>query len=388
MGADPRTLFLSIMLILAVMGLAQLAFYRLRPREHYFGYWSLANFTCMGAVLLLSFRGRTPPLWIIAATNTLIVLAWGWCWCGCRVFSGRRPRLRALMIFTVVFFAILVIPSPISEQLSCRLLVLSAAIEFLVLATGREVLSVARREHLACAWMMSIMAGCIATVIAARGCWGALALQPGVLLTQQLLGVLVFPSIIIVLALNMGLTLMVAERMRNVLVRAADRDELTQVLNRRGFKAELWRLLGHGNQATPGAVVLIDLDHFKATNDTLGHAAGDRLLRCLAEAVSGQLRTGDAVGRMGGDEFAVALAGVNSAQAAEIAERLRAAYVAAAASISPEISPTMSTGVAMISPDDRSINDLISRADKALYEAKAAGRDRAVFWSQSPRAVA
>lgn len=388
MGVDPRTMFLSIMLILAVMGLAQLAFYRLRPHEHYFGYWSLANVTSMAAVLLLSFKGRTPPLWSMATINTLIVLAWGWCWCGCRVFSGRRPRLRALAVFVAAVFAIFVIPSPISEQFSCRLLVLSAGIELMVLAMGWSVLTIARHQQLACAWMMSLLTAGIAILIAVRGCWGAMALGPGMRLTQELLGVLVLPSVVIVLALNMGLTLMVAERMRNVLVHAADRDELTQVLNRRGFKAVLWRLLRNRNQANPGAVVLIDLDYFKVTNDTLGHAAGDRLLRCLAEAVTGQLRSGDAVGRMGGDEFAVALAGVDPMQAAEIAERLRAAYVAAAALISPEIKPTMSMGIATISRDDRSINDLIARADKALYNAKAAGRGNAVVWSQSSRAVA
>lgn len=381
MGVDPRTIFLSIMLILAVMGLAQLAFYLLRPREHYFGYWSLANFTCMAAVVLLFFRGRSPPLWFMAATNTLIVLAWGWCWCGCQVFSGRRPRLRLLAIFAVSCFAAFAIPSRISEEFSCRLLVLSAAIELITLATGWSVRTIARREHLACAWAMYLLVAGIAILIAVRGCWGAMALRPGVPLTQEALGLLVFPSIIIVLTLNMGLTLMVAERMRNVLLRAADRDELTEVLNRRGFKAELWRLFRQRNQTYPGAVVLIDLDYLKVTNDTLGHAAGDRLLRCLAEAVNGQLRSGDAVGRMGGDEFAVALAGVDSLQATEIAERLSAAYVAAAALISPEIRPTMSMGIAMISRDDRSINDLLARADKALYKAKAAGRGRVVVWS-------
>lgn len=382
MGVDPRTIFLSIMLILAIMGLAQLAFYRLRPREHYFGYWSLANFTCMGAVVLLFFRGRSPPLWSMAATNTLIALAWGWCWCGCQVFSGRPPRLRALAVFAVTCFAAFAIPSPMSEQFSCRLLVLSTAIELMALAIGWSVLTIARREQLACAWAMSLLVAGIAILIAVRGCWGAMALRPGVRLTQEALGLMVFPSIIIVLTLNMGLTLMVAERMRNVLLRAADRDELTEVLNRRGFKAELWRLFRQRSPTFTGAVLLIDLDYLKTTNDTLGHAAGDRLLRCLAEAVNGQLRSGDAVGRMGGDEFAVALAGVDSVQTAEIAKRLSAAYVAAAALISPEISPTVSMGIAMISPNDRSINDLMARADKALYKAKAAGRGRVMTWSQ------
>jgi|GEM_PF-3294939 len=382
MGIDPRTIFLAIMLVLAVMGLTQLAFYRLRPQEHYFGYWGLANCAALIASLLLSFRGSISPLLSIATANTLIIVAWGCCLSGCRVFSGRSPKILPLAALAAAVFAILAIPSPISEHLSDRILVVSSAFDLLVLATGLVVFDIAWRERLSSAWIATLLAGGVAVMIAVRGCWAAGAMRPGIFLTQHDLGALLLPSIVVALAWNLSLTLMVAERMRNMLIEAANRDELTEVLNRRGFQTALWRIMRQKNEASPGAVILIDLDYLKATNDTLGHAAGDRLLRCLAEAVNAQLRSGDIIGRMGGDEFAVVLAGVDGAQAVEIAERLRANYVTAAAMISPEIHPSMSMGIAMIRSDDRSMSELIARADKALYQAKATGRGRAVAWSE------
>ncbi len=387
MGIDPRTIFFTLTLILSVMGLAQLTFYRLRPREHYFAYWALANFAGMGAVLLLSFHGKIIPLLSIATANALIVLAWACCWNGCRVFAGRRPQLFPMLILVTIVFALLAVPSPISTRLSSRILVLSAALEFLVPATGWILLDIARREKLFCAWITTVLAAGVALIIAVRGCWAAWALRPEALLTQGLLGVLLAPSIVVVLAWNMGLTLMVAERMRNGLLHAATRDELTEVLNRRGFKAALWRILQHKDSAHPGALILIDLDYLKVINDTQGHAAGDQMLRCLAEAVNAQLRSDDAVGRLGGDEFAVALSDVDYAQAAEIAERLKAAYTESAALISPDFPPTVSMGIAVIGSDDHSINTLMAKADKALYAAKAANRrsDLGALKSQSAK---
>ncbi len=380
MGIDPRTIFLAIMLILAVMGLAQFVFYRLRPREHYFGYWGLANFAGLIANLLLSFRGSITPLLSIATANTLIVVAWCCCLTGCRVFSGRRPKVLPLAVLAAAVFAMLAIPSPISEQLSWRIVVVSSACDLLVLSSGFLCFDIARRERLSSAWIAALLSTCVAVLIVVRGCWAARSMGSGAFLTLHDFGALLLPSIVVVLAWNLSLTLMVAERLRNMLVGVASRDELTAVLNRRGFQTALWRIMRQKNEASGGAVILIDLDYLKTTNDTLGHAAGDRLLCCLAEAVKTQLRSGDAIGRMGGDEFAVVLAGVNSSQAAEIAERLRASYVTAAAIIAPDLHPSMSMGIAMISDEDQSMNELIERADKALYRAKAAGRGRAVAW--------
>jgi diguanylate cyclase (GGDEF)-like protein len=148
--------------------------------------------------------------------------------------------------------------------------------------------------------------------------------------------------------------------------RLARTDGLTGVANRRAWDDELPRELARAARSGQQlCVALLDLDHFKAYNDRHGHQAGDRLLKAAAAAWQGRLRKTDLLARYGGEEFAVLLPDCGLANAMEIAERLRTAQ--------PEI--TCSLGVAAW--DDReAVTELVARADRALYAAKAAGRDR------------
>ena len=124
------------------------------------------------------------------------------------------------------------------------------------------------------------------------------------------------------------------------------------------------------------AVLMIDLDHFKAVNDQHGHQAGDEVLRGVAEAVRESLRQHDIPGRYGGEEFGVLLPGSDAASAEAIAERIRRKIEWA--SFAGELKVTASIGCAAIHANDLSPASLIARADRALYEAKAAGRNRAM----------
>ena len=146
-------------------------------------------------------------------------------------------------------------------------------------------------------------------------------------------------------------------------------DELTGLSNRRAWEEQLPReMAGSARQHRPLCVAMLDLDHFKAFNDELGHPAGDRLLKELAAQWRSTLRPTDMIARYGGEEFAVLLAGCEMELAMEIVERLR--------SISVE-GQTCSAGVAQWNGEE-SASTLLERADRALYEAKATGRDRAV----------
>jgi len=134
------------------------------------------------------------------------------------------------------------------------------------------------------------------------------------------------------------------------------------------------------------AVVFIDLDHFKAVNDDYGHTVGDEVLIRVADALREVIRAPDLVGRYGGEEFCVLLPGADVHQATEVAERLRAA-VAALRFSREKLKVTASFGVAVQTSDDRSnspenIDNLVRRADRALYAAKDAGRDRVRVWGQ------
>jgi diguanylate cyclase (GGDEF)-like protein/PAS domain S-box-containing protein len=155
---------------------------------------------------------------------------------------------------------------------------------------------------------------------------------------------------------------------------AALTDVLTGLANRRAFIDTLERHLAQGR---PGCVALFDLDHFKSVNDRYGHPAGDAVLRRFAKLAEQAVRGGDLVARIGGEEFAVLLAGASKAQAARVCERLRRSLSdepIATAIGGPLVRVTASCGVAAI--DGRSAADILAAADTALYRAKRMGRDR------------
>ncbi|GHE07403.1 hypothetical protein GCM10011381_03480 [Klenkia taihuensis] len=157
------------------------------------------------------------------------------------------------------------------------------------------------------------------------------------------------------------------------LARAADRDQLTGLANRRRWDelsvVEVSRAQRH---AAPLTFLLLDLDHFKVFNDTRGHQAGDVLLQEFAAAASGCLREGDLIARWGGEEFAVALPDCPASEALVVAQRIIAAVPGG---------QTATVGVAQWVPGE-TVGEALGRADAALYEGKHAGRARAVLAGQ------
>lgn len=166
--------------------------------------------------------------------------------------------------------------------------------------------------------------------------------------------------------------------------RHATIDELTGVWNRRSFFENAGREFQRSQRTLrPLAMLMFDVDHFKLVNDTYGHAAGDQVLRGLAERCRSQLRVIDIIGRYGGEEFAVALPETDIEAAEHIAERLRATVANTSfATDQGSISLTISVGVAVCHPDDQTTLDaIIDRADRALYLAKRSGRNCVRVWS-------
>ncbi len=161
------------------------------------------------------------------------------------------------------------------------------------------------------------------------------------------------------------------------LAHLATHDSLTGLPNRRLFEEALRRAMARANRGVPSTLLLFDVDHFKAVNDAFGHAGGDEVLVQVSRVVQQQLRTEDILARMGGDEFAVLLEGVDLEAAQVAAERMRAAASGLAAGNGPAAHPTLSIGMARISAG-QSVEELIKRADAACYQAKALGRNRVV----------
>jgi diguanylate cyclase (GGDEF)-like protein len=157
----------------------------------------------------------------------------------------------------------------------------------------------------------------------------------------------------------------------------AQTDFLTGALTRRAFIAELDRAWARfARQNEPSAVLLLDIDHFKAINDSLGHAAGDAVLVSIANCCRDQIRAGDAFGRIGGEEFAILLGNVTLGEAAAAAERFRSLIASSKIVAFPDLQVTASIGVAALTTDVASMDAWLARADAAMYAAKQSGRNR------------
>ncbi len=164
------------------------------------------------------------------------------------------------------------------------------------------------------------------------------------------------------------------------------RDPLTGLYNRRFLEEYLLRFSAQLSREPQNVCVLMaDLDHFKAINDNYGHEAGDMLLRALCSAISRSLREGDVACRYGGEEIAIVLPNCTAEEGLEIAERVRRAVEAEAVHLPDRMDAlraTISVGVAAYPDHATDLVTLLQLADKALYAAKLAGRNRCILWQE------
>lgn len=167
------------------------------------------------------------------------------------------------------------------------------------------------------------------------------------------------------------------EHARDIANQAAQTDELTGLKNRRAFFHHAQRVHDHcKRQCLPVSVLMLDIDHFKHINDSFGHQAGDHVLRQIGAVILASIRDVDICGRLGGEEFALLMADTSLEAAQRRAEQLRHAISQLASGYGEGI--TASLGVASMSADQQSVHTLLNEADKALFRAKAQGRNQTV----------
>ncbi|UYY59516.1 GGDEF domain-containing protein [Sphingomonas sp. S2-65] len=167
------------------------------------------------------------------------------------------------------------------------------------------------------------------------------------------------------------------ERRTITLDAAAHRDVLTGTYNRRGLLARMEDHVG-----SEGTLALLDLDYFKQVNDALGHAAGDRVLRDFAARISAETRKQDLLARWGGEEFAIFFPGTVEAQATAVLERVSRAMVSSPLAMLDTGPVTFSAGTAQLGAE--TLEEALSRADRALYAAKQYGRNQIVSATERP----
>lgn len=169
-----------------------------------------------------------------------------------------------------------------------------------------------------------------------------------------------------------------------ILFQKAHFDELTGLINRQAFQEKLREHISRSWRGEQGAVLFIDLDRFKKVNDTEGHKAGDRLLVIISERLKECLREVDTIARMGGDEFAVIVSGCDDEKSvSDLCERIIASAIQPVVVDRMEHNVGASIGVALFPADGQKVEELIMKADSAMYRAKEAGRARFAFFDDT-----
>ena len=184
-------------------------------------------------------------------------------------------------------------------------------------------------------------------------------------------------------ALSLAAVVSERERFESQLVHLADHDSLTGTLSRRRFETEVARELAMAQRyGTHGALLYLDLDDFKVVNDRLGHRAGDELLVRLAGLLKARLRDSDLLARLGGDEFAILAPHTDGSQARSLGAQLLSAIAQdGGTAFERPLSVTASLGIALHPEHGLTTDELLSRADSAMYEAKRAGGNRVELYS-------
>lgn len=378
MSLDLDTLMICSMLVTSTCGLLFLSeAFRRRETASSF-WWGIAFFSTTVAPIFYIAASAFPTVeWIVALANGLVITGMSMIWVGAQAFNGRKPKFGAALAGPCIAIAAVVLaPRPFTAW--------SGSVPFLLLfsayclATAAEFWNHAGTRYR----NAKIIAGASAIAslfYAARGItlWLTSPSDPFFLayFSPEIATLVVM---LLVIISSFSLVSIGKEQFEVALHRAATRDGLTDTLNRREFLRQAEEI--HQRQAAlaaPVALLLIDLDFFKNINDTHGHPVGDQVLVSFAETAASVLGTEDLLCRYGGEEFLVLMAGVTQRQALATAEEIRRRFAGIVVSTEKgEIRPTASIGMATAIAAERSLAKLISEADNALYQAKAAGRNR------------
>ncbi len=370
---DNRTLLTCQLLLAAAFSIAFVAIHRLHPNMR--GVRSIACGFLLGipGLILLLSRGFLNSVFSVVLANSFIFLSLVLFCRGILSLIGSSRKIFPIWFSSLVSIALIVYYSQIQDDIVPRLIIISfnvalirglLALELFRLADGRSIIR--------------LFAYCITFFAILSFGWGVIALfhgAPSDLMQRDHVQTFTLLLTIFSSCLTGLFTLTICHNYVLALVREESQlDPLSGALNRRGIEHKLdieLKRLGRGGR--PLCIALIDIDYFKTINDTEGHAAGDNALRDVATAISARLRAYDLFGRFGGDEFLLVLPQTSSTGALVVAQRIADA-VRSLPSVRGGPNLTISIGLSEAVTGDYS-TPLLARADKALYEAKHAGRN-------------
>ncbi|GGG81112.1 GGDEF domain-containing protein [Edaphobacter dinghuensis] len=372
---DNRTLIGCQILTSSVLALVFLGMKHTHPRLRGARTFSLGFAVGVVGCCLFIARGAISDLASVVLANALILSAFALFYQGLLRFFDDQRRIWLAFVWAVIALSVppMIYYTLVHQETVPRIIICEAAIFPIRLLMTIELFRYARDRSLLKLFAAIMAAYTLMGV--ARVVLTLLYGSPADFMQRNLIqsSVLVI-NVILVCIIGLFFLLMLSGELMDALESQSFEDLVSGALNRRGIEQKLAIELGSAKRTRMApSIALIDLDHFKAINDTQGHAAGDKALREVAHAISSRLRDYDYVGRYGGDEFLLVLPQVSYQDTTKIIERIQQA-IRALPHPRPELPITLSIGVTQAVPFE-SAEVILARADAALYEAKRAGRN-------------
>ncbi|CAH1661606.1 GGDEF domain-containing protein [Hyphomicrobiales bacterium] len=370
---DAATLFAVNATSLVVFAIAYLIAWSRRSNRTYWLNLTIANIIFAIAFVMFSRRvgGGNDALLL---PNCLIMVGLGFRWQAIRAFFGHRPRYLLSIILTALVAGLLSMVDQLGIALVFGSANIAIAIQIFVImfALARE-----RNQHLPSRWGLVFAYGVVAasSVLRVIQGWMLDRGMDSLLPADTFLDIHLLAAAVHIVASGAFSLSMAYEQGTSELQQAALRDPLTGLSNRLGLENALAQQSGSFTQ--PYSVMVIDIDDFKRINDIHGHNFGDAVIKRCGETIAKSLRANDLVARFGGEEFVAVLPQVSLDQARILCERVRAAIereVVRGDDVAVQF--TVSIGLSQFTAHPRSFSELIVDADKQLYRAKAAGKNR------------
>ena len=380
MHLDMITMSAVAITVTAVLGLVLGFNWARQGGSSFVGLWGLAMLVLSVGVATTNVSSRSNLVVLLTVGQATIILADAIKWHACRQFAHRHANL--LFTLAGAFGFLLVANSGYVETIEGRLMLVCSLIAAYNFAAAFE-LSYANGEQLPSRWPA---VGLLALTGISFLSWLPLIYATpipnvGTMFFSSWFPVVILITVLLRMALAFIVLSMAKERQEQEQRIDALTDSLTGLPNRRAL-FEAADAIGHRRilGGTPVSVLIFDLDHFKETNDSYGHDLGDEVLKVFARTLAKHLDEKSIVGRLGGEEFAAILPGVNAATAVEAAETVRHAFARSGAFVNGlAVGGTVSVGAASDFDVDTDLSSLFRRADAALYVAKRAGRNQVAF---------
>lgn len=341
--------------------------------------WFYANLCMVISLPLAALRGTIPDFISIVVANAVLALGGALYYVGCAHFLNRPARWPALLSGIAAVAIAMTAWRYAEDNMAARVVVSTVFSTTICVMIGVLLLRhrpITRSPYNF--WFAAALSFVFAATQAARGVYFLFAAPAHVSLLFGSMWNIVLLAVgaVIMPTMTMMAVMMIHDSMMARVEDAVNHDHLTNALSRKRFESVAHTMLAHATTVQAVTLLLIDLDHFKRINDAHGHAAGDQVLRAFVNKVKQFMRPGDALGRLGGEEFGLLLPTTTLADAARIAESLRAA--AEQHEVTGEFGTcrySISVGIATASRNE-TIDGISIRADRALYAAKNGGRNR------------